>query len=135
VRFTTFQNGSQQANDTAIFQTSFYYPPSQQTNIYDNGENHDEAPLTGIEAVFTEADWQPNPVVENLFISYKLTRAATVWFTVHSNGSIPLCQTPQQNLQAGYNQTIIPMSMLPTGTYTVYVHVEDMVLMQVIVKR
>ncbi|MCL2312414.1 MAG: hypothetical protein FWC41_08020, partial [Firmicutes bacterium] len=70
-----------------------------------------------------------------LFITYKLTRPATVWFTVHSNASVPLCQTPQQNLQAGYNQTIIPMSSLPTGTYSVYVHVDNMVLMQTIIKR
>ena len=135
VRITTFQNGSEQANDTTIFQTSFYYPPTQQTNIYNNEQDTENEQLTGAAAVFTEADWQPNPVVENLYISYKLTRNATVWFSVHSNGSIPLCQTPQQNLQAGYNQTIIPMSMLPTGTYSVYVHVDDMVLMQTIIKK
>ena len=134
VRVTKFQNGSEQATDTTIFETSFYYPPTKQTNIYDE-QNGDNPPLAGIEAVFTEADWQPNPVVENLYISYKLTRNATVWFSVHSNGSIPLCQTPQQNLQAGYNQTIIPMSMLPTGSYSVYVHVDDMVLMQTIIKK
>jgi len=134
VRVKTLPNGTQQANDTTIFQTSFYYPPTQQTNIY-NEQNPDNQQPTGINAVFTEADWQPNPVVENLYISYKLTRNATVWFTVHSNGSIPLCQTPQQNLQAGYNQTIIPMSMLPTGMYSVYVHVDDMVVMQTIIKR
>jgi len=134
VRFTTFQNGSQQANDTTIFQTSFYYPPTQQTNIY-NEQTSENEQLTGAAAVFTEADWQPNPVVENLFINYKLTRNATVWFSVHSNGSIPLCQTPPQNLQAGYNQTIIPMSHLITGTYTVYVHVDNMMIMQTIIKK
>jgi hypothetical protein len=134
VRNTTFANGSQQQNDTAIFQTSFYYPPMQQTNIFD--EQTSENPiLTGINAVFTEAEWQPNPVVENLYISYKLTRNATVWFSVHSNGSIPLCQTAPSNKLAGYNQTIIPMSSLPVGTYTVFVHVDDMVLMQTIIKN
>jgi hypothetical protein len=131
---TTFANGSQQQNDTAIFQTSFYYPPTQQTNIYAE-QNAENQILTGINAVFTEADWQPNPVVENLYISYKLTRNATVWFSVHNNGSISLCQTPPQHLQAGYNQTIIPMNALISGTYTVYVHVDDMVLMQTVIKR
>ena len=137
VRIKTLSNGSEQANDTTIFQTSFYYPPTQQTNIYNNGQNPENGneQLTGAAAVFTEADWQPNPVYENLYISYKLTRNATVWFSVHSNGNIPLCQTPQQNLQAGYNQTTIPMSMLPTGLYSVYVHVDDMVLIQTIIKR
>jgi hypothetical protein len=101
-------------------------------NSSSNSQNGSQNPVN---QVFTEADWQPNPVVENLYIDYKLTRAATVWFSVHSNGSIPLCQTPAQNLQAGENQTIIPMGHLPTGTYTVYVHVDDMALMQVIIKR
>jgi hypothetical protein len=99
-----------------------------------SGDNQQNSSFSDIYSVFTEADWQPNPVRENLYISYKLTRSATVWFTVHSNGGIPLCQTSPQNLQSGYNQTIIPMSMLPTGTYSVYVHVDDMVLIQIIIK-
>jgi hypothetical protein len=135
IKFEKLYNGDSIPHDTVIFQTSFYYPPTQQTNIYNDTQNAENPILTGINAVFTEADWQPNPVIENLFISYKLTRAATVWFSVHSNGSIPLCQTPQQYLQAGYNQTIIPMSSLPIGTYTVFVHVDDMVIMQTIIKN
>jgi len=108
---------------------------NNQNSNSNNTGNQQNIPISGINAIFTEADWQPNPVRENLYISYKLTRPATVWFTVHSNASIPLCQTLQQTLQAGYNQTVIPMSHLATGTYTVYVHVDDMVLMQTIIKR
>lgn len=90
---------------------------------------------TGAAAVFTQARWLPNPVADNLYINYRLTRDAAIWFSVHSNAGIALCQTPPSNKQAGYNQTIIPMGHLITGTYTVYVHVDDMVLLQTVVKK
>lgn len=133
VRFTDFYDGSQQENDTTVFKTSFYYPPGEQTNIYAEQTGQSQQ-LTDATSVFTEAGWQPNPVVENLFVDYKLTRDAKVWFSVHTNAGIPVTQTPPQNLQAGYNQTVIPMSGLPVGTYSVYVHIDDMIIMQTIIK-
>jgi len=138
ITVTTFDNGSEQQKDTAIFQTSFYYPPNEQTGTGSgNGQNTDgqNQVLTGINAVFTEATYLPNPVYDNLYINYKLTRDATVWFSVHSNGGIPLCQTSPQHRQAGYNEAIVPMNSLIHGTYAVYVHVDDMVMMVNIIKN
>jgi hypothetical protein len=119
--------------------TTFYFAFGYDTNTLLNMNNADNQQNNTLQnpifEVFTEADWQPNPVVENLYVSYKLTRNATVWFSVHSNGTIPLCQTPPQNLQAGENMTIIPMSSLPTGSYSVFVHVDDMAVMETVIKR
>jgi hypothetical protein len=101
-------------------------------NDNSNSQNNNQNPIY---QVFTEATYLPNPVVENLYIDYKLTRPATIWFSVHGNGAVPLCQTAPTNKPTGENQTIIPMGHLPTGTYTVDVHVDDMMLMEIIIKQ
>jgi len=123
--------------DTTIFTTSFYYPPEKQLSEIQTD------PITlqlvdgllGAAVVFTEAKLLPNPVVDNLNINFKLTRAAKVWFTVHNNIGIPQLTTSPENLDEGYHNTVINMSNLITGTYSLYVHVDDMVMRQVVVKK
>jgi hypothetical protein len=89
----------------------------------------------GASSIFTEAQLMPNPVVDNLYINFKLTRAAKIWFTVHNNAGIPLCQTSPQNLSEGYNTSTVRMTGLITGVYSLYVHVDDMVLKMNVVKK
>jgi hypothetical protein len=124
-------------NDSTIFNTSFYYPPEQQLAQIQTDSLPANSPdaVYGAAAVFTEATYMPNPVETNLYINYKLTRPAKVWFTLHNNAGIPLRQTAAQNLQEGYNNTTVNMSGLISGTYTLYVHVDDMVMQHVIVKK
>lgn len=123
--------------DTTVFTTSFYYPPEKQTQQVqtDSVPVEKNSALQGIAAVFTESQLLPNPVVDNLYINFKLTRAANVWFTVHNNIGIPLCQTSPQNLETGINNTTIPMGGLITGVYSLYVHVDDMVMRLNVVKK
>ena len=126
----------QQGKDTTVFATSFYYPPIvQNTQVESNAPSIMPEQAMGVEAVFTEASYMPNPVVTNLTISYKLTRPARIGFSVHNNAGIPVRQSPARNMPEGYNQTIIPMSNTLTGTYTLYVFVDDMVLQKVVVKK
>ena len=123
--------------DTTVFTTSFYYPPELQTSQIQTDSipaDKTEA-IQGAAAVFTEAQLMPNPVVDNLYINFKLTRAANVWFTVHNNIGIPLCQTSPQNLSEGYNSTTVNMNGLITGVYSLYVHVDDMVMWLNVVKK
>ena len=124
-------------SDTTVFSTSFYYPPELQTSQVqtDSIPVENNSVITGAAAVFTEAQMMPNPVVENLNINFKLTRSAKVWFTVHNNSGIPLCQTSPQNLAEGYNNTTIPMSKLIPGVYSLYVHVDDLVMRVNVVKK
>ena len=123
--------------DTVLFTTSFYYPPiaqqlqTEEEIIVDSLANADPETATD---VFTEAQFTPNPVRSNLLLTYKLTRPAKVWFTVHSGGGIPLCQTYPEYLTEGYHTTTVPMSSLVTGTYTLYVHVDDMILTETLIK-
>ena len=123
--------------DTTVFTTSFYYPPELQTSqvqtdsiLYDS-----EVETAEINMVFTEAKYMPNPVVSDLRISYKLTRSAKVWFSLHNNTGILQRSTTTQNMPEGYNNTIVNMSSLIPGTYSLYVHVDDMLLREVIIKR
>jgi len=131
------ENGNESVKDTTVFTTSFYYPPEKQTSQVQTDpitvDTNDA--LLGAAAVFTEAQLMPNPVLDNLFINFKLTRAAKVWFTVHNNTGIPLCQTSPENLTEGYNSTNIPMGNLITGVYSLYVHVDDMVMKMNVVKK
>ena len=135
IKTTIQRTGSE--NDTTIFNTSFYYPPEKQILEIDPDmeQPEDELLPEGAAAVFTEARLLPNPVIDNLYIDFKLTRAAQVWFTVHNNIGIARCQTTPQNLGEGYNTTTINMSGLISGVYTVYVHVDDMVMSLNVVKR
>lgn len=123
--------------DTTVFTTSFYYPPEKQTTQVQTDPIPAEVndALLGAAAVFTEAQLMPNPVIDNLVIHYKLTRAAKVWFTVHNNTGIPLCQTAPENLNEGSNSTNVPMGGLITGVYSLYVHVDEMVMKMNVVKK
>ena len=123
--------------DTTIFATSFYYPPDMQTSQVETDELPDEIleTLTGAAAIFTEAQVMPNPVETDLYIYYKLTRPAKVWFTISNIVGIPQCQTSPQNLPEGYNNTIINMASLNTGVYSLNVYVDDMLLRINVVKK
>ncbi|MGC3978309.1 MAG: hypothetical protein QM751_08870 [Paludibacteraceae bacterium] len=130
--------GSGERSDTTIFYTSFYYTPEKLIERQDSINRDTDAygnPLPEVEKVFTEARMLPNPVISNLNIDFKLTRQARIWFSVHNNIGMPMRQTSPQTLSEGYHQTQIPMSGLVTGTYTVYVHVDDMVIQRIIIKK
>jgi len=124
-------------NDTTVFSTSFYYPPEKQISQVET----EPVPLDslnadlGAAAVFTEAALLPNPVVDNLFINFKLTRPTNIWFTVHNNIGIPLCTTSPQSMEEGIHSSKVDMSKLITGVYSLFVHVDDMVMKLNVVKK
>lgn len=124
-------------NDTTVFTTSFYYPPELQVSQVETDSVPSDLLSGGndINNVFTEGRFMPNPVVDNLLIEYKLTRTAKVWFSLHTNLGVPLMQTTTTNQVEGYYAQSINMSSLMTGTYLLYVHVDDMVMRQVIIKK
>ncbi|MBP1757115.1 MAG: hypothetical protein H6Q59_3513, partial [Firmicutes bacterium] len=118
--------------DTTVFHTSFYYSPDELKTLSDAEQNTKDTngnPVSEAETVFTEARLLPNPVVNNLNIDFK------IWFTVHNNIGVPMLQTTPQTLNKGKHYTTIPMNKLHTGTYTVYVHVDDMMVSRVVVKK
>ncbi len=145
VRYPVFESvvartvAARYEDEKVLFETSFYYPPEQQLNDTDEVQEVDSAmmanPLGAIEQVFTEARYLPNPVVSDLQISYKLTRQAQVWFRLCNAIGVVQRQTSPQMQTDGWQQHTINMGGLMTGAYTLYVHVDDMVVQSVIVKR
>ncbi len=128
IKSTLHQLGKEQT-DTTVFCTSFFYTPREET------EPSTDPDIPEIETVFTEASFAPNPVVNLLHIHYKLTRVARIHFRLHSNNGIIMWQTSSKEQSEGYHQTQIPMSALPTGSYTLYIHVDDMMMSRVVVKK
>ena len=137
---TTLRHAGQ---DTVLFATSFYFPPDEQRRQLANDvEDYPEdaaseaPPSGGVEgAVFTEADLVPNPVVDILRIKYKLTRDASIGFSVHNQQGLCMATVPQSPQQEGFHETPIDMTACPTGAYTVYVQVDDVVLNLNVVKK
>ena len=123
--------------DTTVFKTSFYYPPEKQTSQVETAPIPEEAKTAdlGASAVFTEAQLMPNPVIDNLYIKYKLVRSAKVWFTVHNNIGIPQRNTSPQQLGEGEHSTTVGMGGLIPGVYSLFVHVDDMVMRLNVVKQ
>jgi len=124
--------------DSTVFSTSFYYPPELQTSQVQTDSISSSSPVgepEGAAAVFTEASLMPNPVIDNLYIKYKLVRSAKVWFTVHNNIGIPQRNTSPQQLGEGEHSTTVPMGGLIPGVYSLFVHVDDMVMRVNVVKK
>lgn len=123
--------------DSTVFNTSFYYPPELQISQVQTDPVPDDvsSATSDITKVFTEGRFMPNPVVDNLQIEYKLTQQAKVWFSLHNNIGVPQYISNQENQPDGYHNTTINMSSLITGTYVLYIHVDDMMMKQVVVKR
>lgn len=126
--------------DNLVFYTSFYYSPEE--HKLEKASDEELADLDSfddskseIEKVITELFMIPNPVVNNLNIEYKLSRKADVWFAVHNNIGIPMCMTSPKALNEGQYAESIRMGHLSRGTYIVYVHVDNMVLKRVVVKK
>lgn len=124
-------------SDTAVFTTSFYYPPSMQLPQIptDSIGTTDTAGGTDPAILFTEARYMPNPVVTDLNLSYRLTQTAKIWFTLHNNVGLPQYTGTPATQPEGYYSTTIPMSQLMTGTYMLYIHVDEMVMRQIILKK
>ena len=119
--------------DTVVFETAYYYPQELIEEVQSIDSTYQTA--IGIDSVFTEAAYLPNPVQDNLIITYRLTRDASVSFSLHGNGGLLFTNTPMRQENAGYHSTTINMSSYPIGTYILFIHVDDFVQSQVIIKH
>jgi len=84
--------------------------------------------------VFTNASFLPNPVHDMLHISYTLSRDAQIYFSVHYSGGTCFYQSAPTQQTAGDHCETIDMTAFPTGNYVLYIHVDDTVLSQPIIK-
>lgn len=90
---------------------------------------------TASHSIFTEATFLPNPVTSTLIVTYTLEEPASIAFTLHYQGGLLMyrCNASAQTEGVHYHE--IPMSGMPTGAYTLYVHVNDILISEPIIKQ
>lgn len=130
-------NMAQSNKDTTVLMTSFYYPPINQKikNTIDTLTINTTDSVVDIHSIFTQARYMPNPVVDKLTISYLLKRDAKVWFSIHNTLGVKLIATNPCTMQEGEHTTDMNMGQLLTGVYSLYVHVDDLVLKVSVIKQ
>lgn len=131
-RYPVLESISFQEDDSVVLQTSFYYYPVELLEDEDDTSNK---VINPIDMVFTDAEFLPNPVISSLYIGYTLTRSARVRFCLYTTLGMPLYQSNTLEIAEGQHSHNIDMSAYATGSYTLYIFVDDMLRQEVIIKK
>ena len=125
------------SNDTTCNRFAFY-SIIEEEELPERMDETDESPvmerMPGSDCAFTEGRFLPNPVVNDLQVSYHLTRMATIWFSLQSSSGLVMYRSSPTEQEEGDWQLTIPMSGYPTDDYVMYIHVDDIVLAETIIK-
>jgi len=128
--------------DNILYSTSFYYYQDvmrsaqiDQTETALDTTKKADSTATKISDICTEVKLIPNPVVDNLTVNFKLSRNATIAFTLYSSTGAPVYNAPSLYMKEGYQSANINMSALPTGVYTLNIKVDGMVMTENVMKR
>jgi hypothetical protein len=118
------------------FQTSFYYHVEDTTD-----STHKElAPVVDEKAeetapaLLTNLSYLPNPVETDLQVRYTLVQDATVYMHMHNASGMPMYSAPAHAEAAGEHMVQINMGGWMQGEYTLYIHADEQVIRQVIIK-
>ena len=87
-----------------------------------------------IDSILTDIHFYPNPVYDDLTISYRQKQNATIFFSLHHNSGLCVYQSPIRLQQVGEYTEYIPMSCLAIGAYVVYIHVDDKIVSDNVLK-
>jgi hypothetical protein len=119
------------------FQTSFYYhvedttdsTPKELAPIVDETAE-DTAPV-----LLTDLSYLPNPVQTDLQVHYTLVQDATVYMHMHNALGMPMYSTSARTESAGEHMAQINMNGWMQGDYTLYIHADDQLVQQVVIKK
>lgn len=120
--------------DTVLFAATLVFAPQQQK---EQGLQVDEKFLNIISShsIFTDASFLPNPVKSTLYVTYTLTEPAAISFMLHYQGGILMYRCDASNQSDGTYCHEIPMSGMPTGAYTLFIRVNDVLISEPIIKQ
>lgn len=121
-------------NDTTIYAAAFYY------QFADTLKQHVDSIVLpeekdSISSIFTEAQFMPNPVLNDLQISYKLTQTANIHFSLHNNLGVVMYISRAELQEEGEHSKTISMGGYPQGTYVLYIHIDNVILSETIIKQ
>lgn len=125
-------------NDSTGVTLAFYHEPIELDTQHENDtppiEMRPQDTSDDANTVFTNASFLPNPVHDMLHISYALSRDARIYFSVHYSGGTCFHQSAPAQQTAGDHRETIDMTAFPTGNYVLYIHVDDTILSQPVIK-
>lgn len=123
--------------DEDIIHTCYAYyhlPDTINFNEHEDILLADDAHITVLDSIITHIHYAPNPVVDNLFITYELLKDANVYFSIHYEGGTCMYQSASCKQEEGEYQKIISMRDMPRAAYVLYIHVDDVIVSACIIK-
>ncbi|NDV69679.1 T9SS C-terminal target domain-containing protein [Dysgonomonas sp. 25] len=151
--FETIRNIDTKDN-SILFATSFYYPPQEHLYIDTDPDNQrildemwdinkkkedksEETKKENITNLIANYNYYPNPIQDNLTLSYELSQQAKVQITLYSivDGTM-YYRSKQQVQEAGRHQTNIDCHTLPKGAYVLQIITDNQIsVAQNIIKK
>ncbi len=115
---------------------AYYHIPDMaySTDANNNVLTIDGSQVQNSDSIITNINFAPNPVVDDLYVSYDLLENANVYISVHYEGGMSLYLSPTYKQEAGTHQVVIPMHNMPTATYVLYIHADDHIVSGTIIK-
>jgi hypothetical protein len=119
------------------FQTSFYY------HVEDTTDSTPEALAPVVDetledtapVLLTDLSYLPNPVQTDLQVRYTLVQDATVYMHMHNALGMPMYSTSARTESAGEHMVQINMGGWMQGEYTLYIHADNQLVQQVVMKK
>lgn len=87
------------------------------------------------DSVLVQVKCVPNPVQDNLHISYCLSQESEVTAELYSSIGARIYNIPLQKQPAGYYKHVVPMTDFMAGTYVLYLKAGEVELKKIIIKR
>lgn len=127
---------SRTGTDTITTRYAFYLPlDSSRLQVPANRKPMIEESETNANLYISSAAFAPNPVKDMLQVSYHLTRTANVWLSLHNSSGFQMMRTPCKQLEVGKYLHDIDMAGYPVGAYVLYIHADDTVIAETIIKN
>ena len=119
------------------FQTSFYYQVEDTTdsNPKELAPVVEDAAEENAPALLTDLSYLPNPVQTDLQVRYTLVQDATVYMHMHNALGMPMYSTSARTESAGEHMVQINMGGWMQGEYTLYIHADNQLVQQVVIKK
>lgn len=134
-----YKYSNHQPNNPTISHAFYHIPTAETLRSNDNTDRQfktcEEITFAEIDSILTNIRFYPNPVHDNLTITYKQKQQAEMFFSVHYSDGFCVYQSPIRSQNEGEYSEYIPMTMLPIGSYVLYIHVDDKVVATSILKN
>ena len=121
-------------SDTAVLQQSWWLPGDRLAGVTDKVMTT-EAVRETASALINTLSYSPNPVVDNMTVSFSLEEDAVVGIAVHAADGLPVRTLSLGRLNTGFHDVTVSMKGCMQGVYTLYVSADGETLQTVVIKQ